>query len=187
MSAEVEADEDARLGIYRAFAQAGRSASTRELAVAVGRDDQSVRASIRRLAEARHLALDDDGEIVLAHPFATRNIGFSVMGATRLWWGGCAWDSFAIPHLVPDEPNVLVATRCPNCEKPLAWNVNRHEPPAGPEVAHFLVPMHAVWDDVVHACSHQQIFCSPAEALPQGTDAPLARRPSLSPRYAPGP
>ena len=23
------------------------------------------------------------------------------MGARVLWWGGCAWDSFALPHLLP--------------------------------------------------------------------------------------
>ncbi len=52
-------------------------------------------------------------EIVLAHPFATRNFAFSVMGDHTLWWGGCAWDAFAIPNLVPDEPTALIATLVP--------------------------------------------------------------------------
>ena len=34
------------------------------------------------------------------------------------------------------------------------------EPPAGDQVAHFLVPAAHIWDDVVHTCSHQRIFCS---------------------------
>ena len=56
-------------------------------------------------------------------------LGFSVMGSRTLWWGGCAWDSFAVPHLVEEE--VLVATRCPGCERALAWNVGTDQPPKG--------------------------------------------------------
>ena len=97
-------------------------------------------AALARLAAQRHVVLDDAGNIVLAHPFSSIPMGFSVMGAQTLWWGGCAWDSFALPHLLPDEPRVLVATTCPACDRALAWNVDRDAPPAGDEVAHFLVP-----------------------------------------------
>jgi hypothetical protein len=97
---------------------------------------------------------------VLAHPFATSPFGFAVMGERTLWWGGCAWDSFAIPHLVPEEPDVLVSTRCPGCGAALAWVVDRTAPPDGDEVAHFLVPMARAWDDVVRTCSNQRLFCS---------------------------
>ena len=82
------------------------------------------------------------------------------MGAKTLWWGGCAWDSFAIPHLLPEEPDVLVATRCPACDTPHAWVVGREEPPVGDQVAHVLTPVPRIWDDVVHACGHQRLFCS---------------------------
>src|SRR3954469_10855750 len=57
----------------------------------------------------------------MAHPFSAAPLGFSVMGRETLWWGGCAWDSFALPHLLYDEPDVLVATRCPGCDAALAW------------------------------------------------------------------
>ena len=96
---------------------------------------------------------------MLAHPFASIPLGFAVMGARTLWWGGCAWDAFALPQLVTAEPDVLVATRCPGCDRPLAWVVGRDGPPHGPEVAHFLVPMAKVWDDVVRACGNQRLFC----------------------------
>jgi len=112
------------------------------------------------LAAARHLVLGADGAtVVLAHPFATIPLGFAVMGARTLWWGGCAWDSFAIPHLVDDEPEVLVATTCPACGSPHAWIVERGAPPPGEQLAHFLVPVSRVWDDVVHTCGNQRIFC----------------------------
>ena len=81
------------------------------------------------------------------------------MGRETLWWGGCAWDSFAIPQLVPGDPEVLVASQCPACGKPHAWVVNSEAAPVGDEVVHFLVPMARVWDDVVHTCRNQRIFC----------------------------
>lgn len=96
----------------------------------------------------------------MAHPFASVPLGFSAMGAATLWWGGCAWDSFALPHLLTTEKSVLVATNCPGCGSALAWNVDRSAPPVGTEVAHFLVPVARIWDDVVHTCRHQCLFCS---------------------------
>lgn len=118
------------------------------------------RAALRRLAEQRHIVLDRDDAILMAHPFAAVPLGFSVMGSSTLWWGGCSWDSFAIPHLVTSEPDVLVATRCPGCDAALSWVVGRDGPPRGEEVAHFLVPVAHMWDDVLHTCGHQRLFCS---------------------------
>jgi hypothetical protein len=150
-------DEAVRVALYRGFASTGRCPSGDELRRATGVDD--VAGALTRLAAARHVALDSDGAGVMAHPFTTRNLGFSVMGRATLWWGGCAWDSFALPHLLPDEPEVLVATRCPGCGTPHALVVDRTAPPDGALVAHFLVPMAHCWDDVVHTCGHQRLFC----------------------------
>jgi hypothetical protein len=41
----------------------------------------------------------------------------------------------------------------------MSWVVGRDAPPAGDEVAHFLVPTARIWDDVVHTCGHQRLFC----------------------------
>lgn len=152
-------DEAVRVALYRSFATSGRCPSFDELADLSGGGAAGVRAALDRLAQARHVALDADGAVVMAHPFTSRNLGFSVMGEATLWWGGCAWDSFALPHLVPDEPEVLVATRCPGCDAPHALVVRREAPPEGELVAHFLVPMAHCWDDVVHTCRHQRLFC----------------------------
>lgn len=152
-------DEAVRVAIYDRFARTGVVGSLDDLARAVGIGRPSLDAAVERLAAARHLVLEE-GRIVLAHPFASRNFGFVVMGESAIWWGGCAWDSFAIPHLLPHEPDVLVATRCPNCSSPLAWNVSRQSPPLGPGIAHFVIPMSQAWDDVIHTCENQRIYCS---------------------------
>lgn len=154
--------ESVRLRVYREFAESGRAPDRSDLAGTLGLSEKQVAGAMRQLAASRHLVLDDRGEVVLAHPFAARNFGFSVMGERTLWWGGCAWDAFAIPHLVRAEPRVLVATTCPNCSTPHAWTVSADGPPPGTQVAHFLVPTAHIWDDVVHTCSNQRIFCSEA-------------------------
>lgn len=149
-----------RVAVYRGFADKGHPPTFDELAAAQDADAKAVVAGLRALAAQRHLVLDEVGRIVMAHPFSTVPLGFSVMGRKTLWWGGCAWDSFALPQLVTDEPDVLVATRCPGCDAALAWVVGRDGPPQGDEVAHFLVPVARMWDDVVHTCSNQRLFCS---------------------------
>jgi hypothetical protein len=154
--------EELRLVVYRAFATGGRPPTLDELARATGTDEAAARDGLRTLARARHLVLDVEGGILMAHPFSAMPLGFAVMGERGLWWGGCAWDSFALPHLVPSEPEVLVSTRCPACELPLAWSVRRDGPPAGVEVAHLLVPVAHMWDDVVRTCGNQRLFCSSA-------------------------
>lgn len=152
--------ERVRRAIYDTFADQGHAPSRQLLRDLAAVDDAQADEAVAELAARRHLVLDEYGNTVMAHPFTTVNLGFSVMGERNLWWGGCAWDSFAIPHLVKDEPSVLVATTCPGCRRPLAWTVTRAGPPEGSEVAHFLVPMDKVWDDVVYACSNQRLFCS---------------------------
>ena len=154
--------EDLRLGIYRSLASTGRAPDVAALAAATGTGEPEVQLGLRELAAARLVALDADGHVVLAHPFSTIDLGFSVKGTHTLWWGGCVWDSFAIPHLVPAEPEVLVATTCQGCGQAHAWVVGREAPPAGDQIAHFLVPAAHMWDDVVFTCGNQRVFCSDA-------------------------
>ena len=102
--------EDVRVAVYHGFAKTGREPTISGLAGEVSADEEDVRQALRRLAEQRHLVLGADDRILMAHPFTAVPMGFAVMGARTLWWGGCAWDSFALPHLVPEEPQALVST-----------------------------------------------------------------------------
>jgi hypothetical protein len=154
--------EDIRLAIYTSLALTGGAPDAATLGATLGADQDEIEAGLRQLAAARHLALDGDGRVALAHPFSTIDLGFSVKGARTLWWGGCVWDSFAIPHLVPDEPEVLVATTCQGCRRAHAWVVGRDAPPGGDQVAHFLVPAAHMWDNVLFTCANQRVFCDDA-------------------------
>ena len=92
-------DEAVRLAVYRGYVNDGRPLSIEQMAVELALSADAVRDTLHELHLARHVVLRDD-EIVMAHPFASIPLGFSVMGTDTLWWGGCAWDSFAIPQLL---------------------------------------------------------------------------------------
>jgi hypothetical protein len=157
----VEADriERIRLAVYDGFRRTGQTPTFERLAAAARIEPDAVPEALDALDRSRDLVLRD-GRIAMAHPFSAVPLGFSVMGDRVLWWGGCAWDSFAIPHLLVEERTVLVATTCPGCGAALAWLVDDRHPPDGAEVAHFLTPVQRIWDDVVHSCGHQRLFCS---------------------------
>lgn len=152
-------DEGLRLLVYRRLAETGLAPGLEELSERSRMAVPQVREGLDRLSSARHLVLGENHQILMAHPFATIPLGFSVMGSSTLWWGGCAWDSLAIPHLVESDSEVLVATRCPACSRPHALVAKRESPPEGSLIAHFLVPAAHMWDDVIHTCSNQRIFC----------------------------
>lgn len=154
-----EQAERVRIAVYRQLAEHGTAPDRSSLAGCLELDASAVDDALVELAETRHIVLAD-GEIEMAHPFATRSFGFSVMGPHTLWWGGCAWDAFAIPHIVPGTSEVLVATTCPACSSAHAWTVTDQSPPRGEQVAHFLVPAAEIWPDASHACENQSIFCS---------------------------
>ena len=154
--------EALRVAVYRSLASTGRAPAVASLAADLVSSPEEVRAGLRTLHDQRHLVLDDTGAIALAHPFGTIDFGFSVKGRRTLWWGGCVWDSFAIPNLVPGEPSVLVATTCPACGRPHAWTVTDEAPPDGDQLAHFLVPVSRIWDDVLFTCGNQRVYCDDA-------------------------
>lgn len=152
--------EELRVAVYNWFADHGSAPSSGQLAEKLGSDESAIQQGLVELAKARYLALGENFQILMAHPFSSIPLGFSVMGPNTLWWGGCAWDSFALPNLLASKEPFLVATTCPNCERALAWNVGSDGPPNGNELAHFLVPAAQMWDDVVRTCGNQRIFCS---------------------------
>jgi len=155
-----------RLLVYRQFADHARVTGTDEVAAAFDVPAVEALAALRALDDAHLLVLDAARRrIVMAHPWAAGPMGFMVASDRQKWWGGCAWDSFAIPALVGSA--CLVATHCPACGRVLALDVHPDTPPSpgpgpGEIVAHLPVPVTRMWDDVVLTCSSQLLFCNRA-------------------------
>ena len=161
----MEADDTRRLRelrqvVYREFVEQGRPPTATEAARRLRVGVEEVLAGWGRLHDAHALVLDEDRVgIRMAHPFSARQMHFVVASAEQKWWGGCAWDSFGIMAALDQE--VLVATTCAGCGRPLAVLADPEAAPAEPYVARFLHPAARWWDDVVRTCSTIRLACNP--------------------------
>ena len=80
-----EVVERVRRAIYDTFASQGRVPGTQRIGELAAVGEAQVKGGVAELAAQRQLALDRSGNIVMAHPFTTLNLGFSVMGERTLW------------------------------------------------------------------------------------------------------
>lgn len=151
---------DVRIYVYRTFADKAM-VNAKDVAFQFRITEDEALQLLRQLHDDHLIVLDiDRTNIVMAHPWAAKNLGFVVASSKQKWWGGCAWDSFAIPSLINET--CLVVTRCPACGHTLSIDVEPDRPPneTNDWVAHFLVPVTEMWNDVVYSCSNQLIFCN---------------------------
>src|SRR3954454_10497446 len=68
----------------------------RELFTAFLNGEPLPEADYGSLAAQHVVALDDEGNVLMAHPFATHTDGARVDAHGRTWWGSCASDAFGI-------------------------------------------------------------------------------------------
>ena len=120
-----------RSRIFAVFAATGRPPD-------VAADDAP---ALRSLAEQHVVVLDDDGRVVMAHPFAAERDGATrVEGGGRTWFGNCAWDGLGlVAALGLGEATVTsgdVSVRV------------RDGVPVDDAVFHVLVPARDWWADV---------------------------------------
>jgi hypothetical protein len=172
-----------RTEVFSTFAAEGRPPSPDELAAAlrIGRDQ--VMSALRELHDAHAIVLTAAGDSIrMAHPFSAWPMGFVVRGeGDRLWWGGCAWDSFGIVAAL--GMTLGIETTCPSCGRELRYEAGPDEPPADNLVVRLPRPAREWWDDVVATCTHIRTFCSTEHVnewrervgAPAGTVVKLAR------------
>jgi hypothetical protein len=161
-----------RLAVYRGFAGQGRPPSVAEVAAETGQAEAAVRGALHDLHDAHAIVLTPARDAVrIAHPFSAAPMGFVVRAegpgpagyaGDRMWWGGCAWDSFGIGAAL-GEP-VEIRTRCPGCGRDLTVHAGPAQPP-GPDLAvRIPCPARRWWDDVVGTCASIRLFCDRSHA-----------------------
>jgi hypothetical protein len=93
-------------------------------------------ADYASLAAQHVVALDERGEVLMAHPFANHTAGARVDAGERTWWGNCAWDAFGIVAALGLED----------------WTITAQgitlTPGDRDAVFHVLVPAAHWWDDI---------------------------------------
>jgi hypothetical protein len=151
-----------RAAVFATFGAEGRAPSPAELAEIVGADVDAVFVALRELHDKHALVLAPAGDAIrMAHPFSAAPMGFVLRGRDdRLWWGGCAWDSFGIVAAVGERLDIL--TTCPACGRELRYAAGPDDPPEPGDGLVVRVPKPAAqwWDDVVATCTGIRTFCS---------------------------
>jgi len=147
--------------VFTTFAAQGRPPSIAELARLCGLDDPTVRAALRELHDLHAIVLTADGDAIrMAHPFSAWPMAFVVRALDdpdRLWWGGCAWDSFGIVAALGEDCEI--ATSCPGTGEVLRYQAGPQSPPDAPGVVVRLPrPASAWWDDVIATCTNIRAF-----------------------------
>jgi hypothetical protein len=95
---------------------------------------------VRSLAEQHVVALDDDGNVWMAHPFAAHHDGARVDSGDRTWWGNCAWDGLGIVAALGLEEATITA-------QDIELQISDGEV-EGDAAFHVLVPARHWWDDI---------------------------------------
>jgi Alkylmercury lyase len=151
---------DVRRVVFARLAASGAAPSIAAIAKELSAAEDDVRSALEELHEGHHLVLAPEGDSVrMAHPFSAAPMSFVLRapGDDRLWWGGCAWDSFGIVAALGED--LEITTRCPCCDRTLTYTAGPETAPPSPYVIRVPRPAAEWWDDVVQTCTHIRIFC----------------------------
>ena len=132
--------------LYRRVRDSGAIPTRAELANQPGTTDTEVDDALRFLADSHVLVLDQQGEVLMAHPFSAVPTPYRVETAARTYWANCAWDAIAIPILLDTDGRT--PTTCPGSGERFELIVTGgHLHPAG-AVVRLAVPVRHFWDDI---------------------------------------
>ena len=141
-------DTQAKLAVYRHFAETGQKPSLEVVAEHVASDVNTVRDAYARLRAQRVLVLEADGvSIRMAPPFSGVPTQHVVIVDETTYFANCAWDSFGI--LAALHRPGWVHSRCEQSREPLDLAIGLEGPPRSSWLFHCLVPAAKWWDDIV--------------------------------------
>ena len=141
-------DREVRRHVYDRVINEGLPPSAAGTAAALGRSREAVRASLRRLAEAHVLVLQEGGgEVLMAAPFSAVPTPFVVRSRARKWYANCVWDALGIPAMLKCDARVEASCGC--CGTAMRLSVRGGALEEAEGVAHFALPAARWWDDVV--------------------------------------
>lgn len=132
--------------LYRRIRDTGVVPSRAELAADVGAAAAEIGRALGFLAEACVVALDQRGEVWMAHPFSAVPTAYRVETPSGAYWANCAWDALAIPLLLGTDGRTR--TSCPQSGTRFDLTMTRGR--AGPRgaVVRLAVPVRDFWDDI---------------------------------------
>jgi hypothetical protein len=148
-------DLEVRKFVYDRLIEHERTPRAEEIATALGRSLEEIRASFARMKDAHVLVLQQgDEEVLMANPFSAVPTPFVVRIGDRSWWGNCIWDALGIAAMVKGD--ATITTGCADCGYMMVVRVEneaaRFEPQDGGQsregIIHFSVPAARWWDNI---------------------------------------
>ena len=138
---------DVRMHVFSRAAATGLVPQPPEIAEALGRSEDEVRAALKTLAAGKVLILaPNDGNIWAANPFCAVPSGFRVSAGGKTYWGICIWDALGIAAALGSD--AVIDAPCGDCGEPMRLEVRGGKLASSEGVVHFAVPAHRWWDNI---------------------------------------
>jgi hypothetical protein len=140
-------DKRVRAEAYDFTMRRGATPRSSDVAAALKLDQQRVRESLKRLAEAHVIVLQpESGEILMANPFSAVPTPFHVEASGLSAYGNCIWDALGIPAML--NADATIQTSCADCGTAMRIDVAGGRV-SGAGILHFAIPAREWWNDIV--------------------------------------
>jgi hypothetical protein len=146
----VELDTAVKLNVYETIVATTQAPSASDVATAIGCSPAEVEASFQRLFQRRLLVLEPGttSRIRMAPPFSGVPTQHVAVVDGKSYYADCAWDALGVAAALHRDADI--ASECPDCKEPMAFQVQNGRPVPRECVIHFAVPAARWWDDVIH-------------------------------------
>jgi len=177
-------DQRIRLFIFEHFAEHASPPVVEQLMTWFDLDRSEASDVLRRLVDARHIALvKGTSRILMAFPFSAIATPFRVLANGRTYFANCAWDAIAFHSMLGAE--IAIDSFCHHCAAPIRIEMRegRAVSVEPPEAIVYLAlrPTHW-WEDIIATCSNTMVFfASPEHREASDLSAPPEEAASLTP------
>ena len=141
-------DIELRQLVYSRIINKGDIPTSEQIANSAHVTQQEVLDGLARLADAHVLALQKNGEILMAMPFSAVPTPFVIDARGRSRYANCAWDALGVPAMLRSDGKIDSACGC--CGTAIHVAIRRGKVDYEEAVVHFAVPAKHWWDNVVY-------------------------------------
>jgi len=147
MTATEHLDRRVRAFILDGLMTSGTAPTIDEAAAHFGPKRAAALASFQRLADARMIIVQTNGEVLAANPLANVLTSFIVESGERRYTAMCVWDALGIPAML--KANATIRTTCGDCNDAIELVVEDGALKNVEAVVNFAVPAKRWWDNIV--------------------------------------
>ena len=138
---------EVRLYVFRESAETARVPQAPEIANALARDIDEIKAALKQLAANKVLILaPNDSNIWAANPFCAVPSGFRVRVVEKRYSAICVWDALGIAAALQND--AVIDATCGDCGEPMQLEIVNGRLGRAEGIVHFAVPARNWWDNI---------------------------------------